>query len=150
MKKAKKVIISLIVLAYLTGCATQPSKISASYVSPLQYNSYSCDQVKTELLRVNQKVIEVSGIQKKEADKDAVAMGVGLVLFWPALFFMMGDDKKHELSRLKGEYEALETAAIQRECDIAEEIKIARLEREKSIQDESSVETDDQEEVLSF
>lgn len=40
-------------------------------------------------------------------------MGVGLVLFWPALFFLAGDDQKEELARLKGEYEALEKASIQ-------------------------------------
>ncbi|MEA3643102.1 MAG: hypothetical protein VBE63_24640 [Lamprobacter sp.] len=43
-------------------------------------------------------------------------MGVGLVLFWPALFFLAGDDQKEELSRLKGEYEALQQAAIRQDC----------------------------------
>lgn len=60
------------------------------------------------------------GAQKKQADTDAVAMGVGLVLFWPALFFLAGDDQKEELARLKGEYEALQQAAIQKDCEIAQ------------------------------
>jgi uncharacterized lipoprotein YajG len=114
----------------VTACATPPDKISASYVSPLQYNDYSCDQIKRELLRVNRRVVEVTGAQKKHADNDAVAMGVGLVLFWPALFLLAGGDKKDELARLKGEYEALEQAAIQKDCMIASELREARQQRE--------------------
>jgi len=46
-------------------------------------------------------------------------MGVGLVLFWPALFFLAGEDKKEELARLKGDYEALQQAAIRQDCQLA-------------------------------
>jgi hypothetical protein len=109
---------------------TPPDKISASYVSPLQYSDYSCDQIKQELLRVNRRVVEVTGAQQKHADNDAVAMGVGLVLFWLALFFLAGGDKKEELGRLKGEYDALEQAAIQKDCMIASELREARQQRE--------------------
>jgi len=84
-----------------------------------------------EFMRVNRKLMEITKAQRKEANKDAVAMGVGMILFWPALFFMIGEDKKDELARLKGEYEALEQAAIQKECDIAKEITIARQQRQK-------------------
>lgn len=83
-----------------------------------------------EMQRVSRHVNEVTGIQQSEASGDAVALGVGLVLFWPALFFMIGDDKEEELARLKGEYEALETAAIEKECNIAQEIEQARKLRE--------------------
>ncbi len=116
----------------IAGCSTPPDKISAAYVSPLQYSSYDCGQIGMELQRVNRRVIEVTGAQQKEADKDAVAMGVGLVLFWPALFFLAGDDHSAELARLKGEYDALESAAIQKKCSIAEQLKMARMEREKA------------------
>lgn len=43
-------------------------------------------------------------------------MGVGLVLFWPALFFLAEGDKKEELANLKGQYDALDQAAIQKRC----------------------------------
>ena len=83
-----------------------------------------------ELLKVNRKVLEITGAQQKLADKDSAAMGIGLVIFWPALFFLIGDNKKEELARLKGEYEALEQAAIQNECDVAAELEEAREQRE--------------------
>jgi len=120
----------VITACFVTACATPPDKISGSYVSPLQYSDYSCDQTKQELMRVNRRVVEVTGAQKKHADNDAVAMGVGLVLFWPALFFLAGGDKKDELARLKGEYDALEQAAIQKDCMIASELRDARHQRE--------------------
>ncbi len=113
------------------GCATRPEKISAAYVSPLQYQTYSCSQIGQELVRVNRKILELTSSQQKEADKDAVALGVGLVLFWPALFFMMGDDKKDELARLKGEYEALERLAIEKNCDIVDKLQEARRQQEE-------------------
>ena len=130
MKRKMKQLISMcIVVAFLSGCATRAEKISANYVSPLQYQGYSCNQIRQEMLRVNRKVMEITGQQNKEANKDAWALGIGMVLFWPALFFMMGDDKKEELSRLKGEYEALESMAIQKECNVAAEIQEARRKR---------------------
>jgi hypothetical protein len=44
-------------------------------------------------------------------------MALGLVLFWPALFFIGGDGPEaQEYGRLKGEYDALEKASIQEEC----------------------------------
>ncbi|MEW6714364.1 MAG: metal ABC transporter ATP-binding protein [Nitrospirota bacterium] len=122
MKKGNsllRVVSVVLILSFVAGCATSPEKISATYVSPLQYQSYNCNQLKEESLRVSSRVMEVTGQQKKEATKDAVAMGVGLVLFWPALFFLIGDDKKEELGRLKGEYEALDKASIAKECSTA-------------------------------
>ncbi|MGH9425353.1 MAG: hypothetical protein ACRD2L_03485 [Terriglobia bacterium] len=44
-------------------------------------------------------------------------MAVGLILFWPTLFFIDGTGPEaQEYGRLKGEYEALEKVSIQKEC----------------------------------
>jgi hypothetical protein len=60
-----------------------------------------------------------TGQQNKARSKDAVATTVGVVLFWPALFAVNGDGPKAaELSRLKGEMEAIEAASIQKNCQI--------------------------------
>ena len=47
-------------------------------------------------------------------------MGVGLVLFWPALIFLEGGDgpEAAEYAQLKGNYEALQDNAILRKCGI--------------------------------
>ncbi|MDD9822056.1 MAG: hypothetical protein OXU98_04120 [Gammaproteobacteria bacterium] len=101
----------------IVGCSSSPKNIDAVYVSPAVYASYDCDQITQEMTRVGRKISEVTGHQSDESGKDAAAMGVGLVLFWPALFFLAGgNDRAEELGRLKGELEALEVAAIQKKC----------------------------------
>ena len=104
-----------------TGACTKSSKnILASYVSPVQYESYSCAQIAAEMQRVSQRAAQVAGVQDSRANKDAVAMGVGLVVFWPALFFLSGgsDENAAELGRLKGTLETLEQVGIQKNCGI--------------------------------
>lgn len=110
----------------VSGCAQKADKIQPSYVSPLQYGDYSCKQIKAEINRVGRRMNEVAGVQDKTASNDAAAMGVGLVLFWPALFFIDSTDQRVELARLKGEFDALEQAAIQKNCTVAKEIQAVR------------------------
>ena len=123
----KPIVTAVLCASILAGCASSPDRISAAYVSPIQYSGYDCDQVRSELMRVSGRGREVAGAQKQQANSDAIAMGVGLVLFWPALFFLAGgNDRKEELSRLKGEYDALEQAAIQKSCPVAAELRAGR------------------------
>jgi hypothetical protein len=103
---------------FLTSCASQPDDLPASYVSPVQYQGFSCAQIGSELERVTRRANDLHGGLKKKADNDAVQMGVGLVLLWPTLFALEGGDgaDASEYSRLKGERDALEQAAIQKNC----------------------------------
>lgn len=103
------------VVVLVAGCSSSPDSIGASYVSPLEYRALSCDQLGGELRRIGRRVAEVAGHQSDEATGDAVALGVGLI-FWPALFFIVGGDREEELRRLKGEAEAIEQAAIRKDC----------------------------------
>ena len=113
-------LLALVLGNFLLGCATAPEKLPTSYVSPLQYKDYSCDQIGMEMQRVSRKVAELRGTLDKEASTDTAQMGIGLVLFWPALFFLEGGDgvNASQYSHLKGEFEALEQVAIQKECGI--------------------------------
>ena len=47
-------------------------------------------------------------------------MGVGLLLFWPTLFFLEGGDDPEaaQYADLKGEFEALRQASVQKCCEI--------------------------------
>ena len=103
----------------LSGCANDPKNISASYVSPIQYEGYTCPQIREEAARLSSKAAEITGVQQSKANGDAVAMGVGLVLFWPSLFFIKGDGSTAtEVAHLKGQMDALEQASIKRKCNI--------------------------------
>ena len=110
---------SLCAAVSLAGCADRSNEISASYVSPIPFQSYSCTQLSQEAQRVSSRAAQVAGVQDEKASGDAVATGVALVLFWPAVFFIKGNKQNAaELGRLKGELEAIEQASIQKNCGI--------------------------------
>lgn len=115
--RMQQIIGTALVAASVSGCASNSREIAAAYVSPLAYNGYSCPQLAAELQRISSRVQQVSGTVDDRASNDSVAMGVGMILFWPALFFMKGDGPEaQELARLKGEYEAVNQAAIRNNC----------------------------------
>lgn len=85
----------------------------------MTYQQYSCQQIGLEGERLSRRASEVTGAQNQKATNDAVVTGVALVVFWPAAFMLSGDGPTAaELSRLKGEMEALETVSIQKNCGI--------------------------------
>jgi hypothetical protein len=103
----------------VAGCASRSDNISAAYVSPTAYASWKCDQIQEEASRISARAAQVAGVQDQKATNDAVATGVGVVLFWPALFFIKGDSTTAaELSRLKGEMEAIEQVSVQKRCGV--------------------------------
>ncbi len=114
----KQIICASILSFFIFGCASDPSNISAQYVSPVQYQSYDCAQLGMEAQRVNSRVGELYRRTKAIADNDAAQMGVGLLLFWPTLFFLEGGDgpEAAEYARLKGESEAIDKSAIAKRC----------------------------------
>lgn len=120
-KKMKKMISLVGTVALLsTGCSQKADSIKATYVSPLPYEKHSCKQLKEEVIRVNKRLAEISGQQADVANKDAVVMGVGLVIFWPALLLMaQGEDQKAEIGNLKGQYNTLRDVAAKKNCDFA-------------------------------
>lgn len=102
----------------LSGCARSSDEVASSYISPLAYETYTCPQLAGELQRINARVHEVAGDVDAEAKNDKIAMGVGVVIFWPALFMLKGNGPEHEeLARLKGEYDAVNQEMIKDSCD---------------------------------
>tara|TARA_B100001057_G_scaffold483596_1_gene560568 strand:+ start:225 stop:635 length:411 start_codon:yes stop_codon:yes gene_type:complete len=117
MKKILSMALCMNIL--LIGCAAGASEISAAYVSPAKYSGYDCDQINLERDSVERRVNELYYAVEQRAKNDKVSMGVGMVLFWPALFFLKGDSPEAaEYARMKGEYEAIQAVAIQKKCDI--------------------------------
>ena len=110
-----------ICLVLLVGCATQPSEIATIHVSPLQYDSYDCDQIAMEMRHVVRKINDLYHELEEEADSDEGSMAIGLIIFWPALFFLEGgdDERAAEYAHLKGELIALEDSAVMKKCDPA-------------------------------
>jgi hypothetical protein len=120
--KKKKIGIAMIMASVIlvSGCAQKADSIKATYVSPIGYERLSCNQLKDEVLRVNKRLSIISGEQASVANKDAVTMGVGVLLFPPALLFMAaGDDQKAEIGNLKGQYDTIRDIATKKNCSFA-------------------------------
>ena len=114
MKKVVSIILSCVVF---TGCATSSKNLTASYVSPFQYQNYTCEQLAQESAHIQARVSEIGGSVDSRATKDKWVTGASLVLFCPALFFIGGNKAQEaEFSRLKGEHDALQRSAIQKNC----------------------------------
>ena len=112
-----KEVIAVITALALAGCASKSSEIAPTYVSPMQYQSYNCAQLAEEAQRVSSAAATATGVQDKQATNDAVALGVGFVIFWPSLFFIGGDKvNAAQLAHLKGEMDAIQEASIQKKC----------------------------------
>ena len=104
----------------LSGCATSSSNVAASYTSPMQYQSYDCAQLQAEAQRIHSRVNQLAGRLDEAATNDKVLMGVGLVLFWPALFALGGTkEQEADFARLKGEYDAVQQTMIAKKCATA-------------------------------
>jgi hypothetical protein len=117
MRSLKLFAVLLTTLSILSGCATAGRDVAATYVSPVQYANYDCDQLRQELLRINGRVNQLTGRLDEAAQNDKVITGVGLIIFWPALFALGGTKQQEaELSRLKGEYDALQIASTNKKC----------------------------------
>jgi hypothetical protein len=111
-----KIILSGVAALALAGCAADPASIAPAYVSPTAYSGYDCRAMNAEAARLNARLASVTGQQQEAANNDAAMAAVALVLFWPALFAMGNGDQSAELARLRGEAEALQSAAIARGC----------------------------------
>lgn len=104
----------------LSGCSTASKDIAASYASPMQYSSYDCAQISAENARLAGKVSQLGGRLDEAAANDKAITGIGMVLFWPALFALGGTKQQEaEYAKLKGEHDALQQTAVMKKCDMA-------------------------------
>jgi len=117
MNKQRGIAVAVSIAIALSGCATASKDVASSYVSPNQYTSYECGQLAAEASRIQTRVVQLGGRLDQAAVNDAGIMAVGLILFWPVLFALGGTKQQEaEYGRLKGEYDAVEQAAISKKC----------------------------------
>ena len=120
MKKLKtyaRTISIMVMVAFLfASCAMHPRSITPIHVSSTMYSGHSCDQLRMEQRQVKSNLSALTSKQALYSNVDAIALGVGLCLFWPALFFMINGDYKPEISRLKGECVAIESRMDIKKC----------------------------------
>ena len=113
-----KTIVAIIVsAALLSGCATASKDIAGTYVSPVMYQSYDCQQVAAETARIQARVMQLGGRLDEAASNDKLIAGAGAILFWPALFALGGTKAQEaEYATLKGQADAITQASIEKKC----------------------------------
>jgi hypothetical protein len=107
---------ALTVAATLAGCAASPESIAPAYVSPTAFAGQSCGQLNTAAAQLNARLATATGQQAKQASNDAAMTAVALILFWPAAFAIGGNDQSPAIAQMRGEAEALKSAAVSRGC----------------------------------
>ena len=67
------------------------------------------------MIRVSTRVKSLTGELDENKENDQMITGAGLILFWPALFFIGGTKEQEvENASIKGEYDALDKVEIQK------------------------------------
>ena len=104
----------------LAGCAQDTRQVRAAYVSPLEYKDHDCDMLQAEAVRITRQAWELGARVNETAETDDTQMAVGMILFWPALFFLEGEETAdtHQYAELKGRISAIEEASIRKKCGI--------------------------------
>jgi hypothetical protein len=103
------------VAAALGGCAKSPESISASYVSEVGYQAWSCQQLSDETLRLSSAYASAAQQQEKARTNDVV----GVILIGLPVSSLSGDNIAPEIARLKGEQEAVRKAMVVKNCAVA-------------------------------
>ena len=100
----------------LAGCATAPDQIAAAYVSPTAYTGQTCGQLNAQAQHLTARLESATGQQAQQANSDAEMTAIALILFWPAAFWIGGNDQSPAIAQMRGEAEAIQSAAIARGC----------------------------------
>ena len=99
------------------GCASRAVEIKPLATDSAEFLGWTCERIHNEIDLVQHRAADVAWTVDERAGQSMVALGIGLAVFWPALLAMRPDGADAvELARLKGRYEALQTAARQRHC----------------------------------
>lgn len=99
-----------------SGCATSSKDVAPTYVSPLLYSSYDCQQLAGETQRLSIRYNQLAERIDTAAENDKKLAVTGALFFFPIFFIGGNKDREQEYSRLKGEYDALHQTAVQKKC----------------------------------
>jgi len=109
----KTLFLTAIILC-LTGCATAPENIAPSYISEISYNQWTCDQLSQEQPRLVSALASATEAQRRCRNNDIA----GVIFLGFPVSSLSGSNMASEVARLKGELQALQRAAILKNCNL--------------------------------
>lgn len=101
----------------LSACASTAHDVAAKPVPMSVYKTLQCQQLTIEYRRVSEHADKLADDIDQGVMAERIKMGVGVVLFWPALLLMNGEtESHHQLAGLKGERQTLANSIKARKC----------------------------------
>lgn len=102
----------------LSGCVASSGNHQAPYISPAQFQTYNCDELLAEIVRIQNRVSQLTGKQdSKTQTNDKWVLGTDLSLSWATLFALGGTkEQEAEYAQLKSEYDAIQQWAAIKQC----------------------------------
>ena len=117
MKRLAHTVVTCTLAATLAGCATRAVDVLPAPANPADFLAWDCARIDDEQDRVQQRAADVAYAVDELAGHNILALGVGIAVFWPAILAMRPAGlEAAELARLKGRFEALQTAAGYKSC----------------------------------
>lgn len=116
MKTTSPIAIAGLLAAVLlsSGCATKPQNIAAAYVSEMGYMNYACEQLAQEQSRLVAALATESQAQLQARSNDTV----GVIFLGLPVSSLAGSNRAPQIARLKGELEAIQKAAVLKNCSL--------------------------------
>ncbi|MBY0474122.1 MAG: hypothetical protein K2Q13_03560 [Nitrosomonas sp.] len=102
----------------LSGCVSSSEKLNSPYISPAQFQTYSCAELLAEIERIQARVSQLTGKSNGNAStNDKLTLDADLSLSWAALFALAGTkEQEAEYAQLKSEYDAIQQWAAIKQC----------------------------------
>ena len=99
------------------GCAIHAVDVPPSPVNAGDFLAWDCARIDDEQDAVQQRAADVAYAVDERAGNNIMALGVGIAVFWPAILAMRPSGlEAQDLGRLKGRFEALQTASRLKGC----------------------------------
>ena len=109
----------VLIALLLSACTSSSGNIPAQYVPPEKYQGLTCREIGAEGEHVASRVAEISGDAYSNTSGAASPVASPIVVHWPTPWLATTEEGSAELSKLKGEFEALEQAAERKRCGLS-------------------------------
>ena len=99
-------------LIILSGCAQNPKDIAPAYASTVPYETWTCEQLAQETVRIDQALVTASATQTQTRSGDTIAV----ILIGLPLSSMSGANVAPQIAYLKGQSDAIRQVMIRKNC----------------------------------
>ena len=101
----------------LSACVTRSVDVRPAPANPADFLAWDCNRIDQEQDRVQLRAADVAYAVDERAGNNIMALGLGVAVFWPAILAMRPAGlEAADLARLKGRFEALQTASRMQGC----------------------------------